>query len=580
MRKLYNFILFVVLLTTINIEAFALNAGFESGNFVNTENSFELISTFPQDFSFTLSATPETCEGNGTITISTTGTTVGQVLQVVMYKDGNTVTPYRVTDTTATSADFEYTETVLSAGSYEIHITDSENFSPPAQTIFVAYAIEDIQFSYSQAYICGGTKITVTASGGHPETYSLIHPKMTAVILFEFMGLENTYSVVSEYVHTADTECKPQYFYMDGSLDDTETILHSLKPNGKTFQLFSHGRPGELLLNGEWMDAEKIARFLKPRIDSSTQLNIYGCEFAKGEKGLAAVNDLEKTLGLSVAASNNITGIDGDWELEVGAKTASLKVSNYMYNLQCSTGRKYDVYAYYRSAGGHCTKTNYLIQSGAGNLTPNPVDQSVAPTDLSYGGKSWKKLTTTAVQANTSNQIRVILRPYYSDCNGSYILADAILLVDNFGNHYIIDNTKGFFQVNWTTTSNSNDYKWTCTCHQKNQNTSTSDQFLWDFFEKDHLLDSDGDGVLDACDLDDDNDGILNTDEGCSTLANTNEQNGTFGTLASGTRDLVVNPGNGYAYVGDLNGEGRYVVVAHNNVANVHWSTHFDHIYG
>ncbi|MFV0471280.1 MAG: DUF4347 domain-containing protein, partial [Paludibacteraceae bacterium] len=370
-----------------------------------------------------------------------------------------------------------------------------------------------------------------------------------------------------------------QDIYIDESVEDAGVILSEVQTNNKTFQLFSHGRAGELLLNGEWMGAEKIAMFLKPRIVGFTQLNIYGCEFAKGEKGREAVAYLETILGINVAASDDITGKDGDWELEVGAKTALLQVPNYKYNLQCSTGRKYDVYAYYRSAGGHCAQANYFIQSLSGNIDVK-VNQTVAPTDLNYAGKAWKKLTSTAIQPNGSNQIRVILQPHNSICDGGYILADAILLVDNFGNHYIIDNPKCIIQGNWTTTSNPDDDNGTCTWHQNNQNTSTSDQFIWDFFEKDHLLDSDGDGVIDACDSDDDNDGILDADEGCSTLANTNEQNGTFGTLASGTRDLAVNPGNGYAYVGDLNGEGRYVVVAHNNVANVHWSTHFDHIYG
>lgn len=168
---------------------------------------------------------------------------------------------------------------------------------------------------------------------------------MIAVILFVFMGLGNTYSVVSQYTLTADTECESRYFYIDSSLDDAGVLLHSLKPDGKTFQLFSHGRAGELLLNGEWMDAEKIAKFLKPRIYSSTQLNVYGCEFAKGEKGREAVAYLETILGINVAASDDITGKDGDWELEVGAKTALLQVPNYKYNLQCPTGRKYDVYA-------------------------------------------------------------------------------------------------------------------------------------------------------------------------------------------------------------------------------------------
>src|SRR5690606_12084505 len=60
--------------------------------------------------------------------------------------------------------------------------------------------------------------------------------------------------------------------------------------------------------------------------------NIYGCEFAKGTEGLKAVEWLEQQIGMPIAASNNITGIDGDWVLEVGNE--SLDIQSYSYNLQ------------------------------------------------------------------------------------------------------------------------------------------------------------------------------------------------------------------------------------------------------
>ena len=54
----------------------------------------------------------------------------------------------------------------------------------------------------------------------------------------------------------------------------------------------------------------------------------------RGEKGRAAVEYLETVLGISVAASDDITGIDGDWDLEVGAAKDVIAFPGYAYNLQ------------------------------------------------------------------------------------------------------------------------------------------------------------------------------------------------------------------------------------------------------
>jgi len=116
-----------------------------------------------------------------------------------------------------------------------------------------------------------------------------------------------------------------------------EILKHKMLTLSKeNFDLFSHGRPGELLLGGEWRDVEHIIKWFKQNnIDLSQrkQLNIYGCNFAKGAKGEEAVEALHRKLGILVAASDDITGISGDWELESGSRYSSLVVKNYTYNL-------------------------------------------------------------------------------------------------------------------------------------------------------------------------------------------------------------------------------------------------------
>jgi hypothetical protein len=120
--------------------------------------------------------------------------------------------------------------------------------------------------------------------------------------------------------------------FIDKALVDFPTVEST---DQTVFQLFSHGRSGELLINGNWMDAQEISTFLKSNMPGNINMvNIYGCEFAKDQKGKDAVNYLQKALNINIAASNNITGQDGDWALEVGRAKSAINVFSYNGNLQ------------------------------------------------------------------------------------------------------------------------------------------------------------------------------------------------------------------------------------------------------
>jgi len=141
-------------------------------------------------------------------------------------------------------------------------------------------------------------------------------------------------------------------YFVDASVSDKQTILDALCESGtsstKTFQLFTHGKPGQLLINGKWLNKEEIVNFINQNQavygQQLTAINIYGCNFANGIIGQQALAYIQNATGLKVAASNNITGKDGDWDLELGNPTHPLKITNYGYNLQinepaeCSEG--------------------------------------------------------------------------------------------------------------------------------------------------------------------------------------------------------------------------------------------------
>ena len=87
------------------------------------------------------------------------------------------------------------------------------------------------------------------------------------------------------------------------------------------------------------------------------------------------------------------------------------------------------------------------------------------------------------------------------------------------------------------------------------------------------LRDTDNDGIDDVDDLDDDNDGILDSEEGHGVILNaiTGENDGTFGTLNSGARDLE-NPPAGYAYTPNLNTSASQYKVTSGASPNTSWN--------
>lgn len=105
------------------------------------------------------------------------------------------------------------------------------------------------------------------------------------------------------------------------------------------FHFITHGRPGELLIEGQWRNAKQILAFIQYRQllpATVRQLNIYGCEFAKGTKGRAAAAYLQQQLGIKLAASVNITGVSGDYFLETGNTDAACLFEGFTGNLQCA----------------------------------------------------------------------------------------------------------------------------------------------------------------------------------------------------------------------------------------------------
>ncbi len=231
-------------------------------------------------------------------------------------------------------------------------------------------------------------------------------------------------------------------YYIDENLSDKNKILRAIQERTvslpKKIQLFSHGKSGALFIGEEWKTASQIVAWLHDKYDLAaySQLNIYGCEFAKGENGKAAVKYLEKTLGICVAASDDLTGLDGDWDLEVGDGMDALVIEDYAFNLQsCS-----------------CTEYLYLNDLGLGEVHKFRVNADSSLTEI---GSPWMSGFTNPhglggdangamyISDNTTGPI------YQVTCDGGTVANDAVQWNTSVNNGITnIDGYGGYIFVN------------------------------------------------------------------------------------------------------------------------------------
>ncbi|MBA5874907.1 MAG: DUF4347 domain-containing protein, partial [Nitrospira sp. CR1.2] len=118
---------------------------------------------------------------------------------------------------------------------------------------------------------------------------------------------------------------------LDGGSDGIEQIANALA--GRTgidaLHFIGHGDQGLLNLGTARLTAESMSgqyaaelATIQQALSEQADILVYGCDFAAGDEGLAAVAGLAELTGADVAASSDQTGhidLGGDWEFEVQA---------------------------------------------------------------------------------------------------------------------------------------------------------------------------------------------------------------------------------------------------------------------
>ena len=155
--------------------------------------------------------------------------------------------------------------------------------------------------------------------------------------------------------------------FIDGSLDDRQTLidavpdgteLHIIDETQDGFQqiaeilqhrrnidavhIFGHGASAEAHLGTASLSLQSlntqsdILAVLKNSLTEDGDILLYGCDIAAGEDGDAFIEELAELTAADIAASDDITGAGGDWELEASTgpiETETIIASDYLGRL-------------------------------------------------------------------------------------------------------------------------------------------------------------------------------------------------------------------------------------------------------
>ncbi|WP_053180954.1 Ig-like domain-containing protein [Pseudomonas thivervalensis] len=151
---------------------------------------------------------------------------------------------------------------------------------------------------------------------------------------------------------------------LDATKDGLQQIADYLDTHQgvSSVQIIAHGNAGDLWLGNSYLSADNVQARSEVLAQIGQDMNaggdilIYGCYTAEGERGLNFVDSLAQLTGRDVAASNDRTGLSGDWDLEIA--TGNIESANVLSNSAMSE---------YQWGLATWTATNNL-NSGIGSL--------------------------------------------------------------------------------------------------------------------------------------------------------------------------------------------------------------------
>ena len=221
-----------------------------------------------------------------------------------------------------------------------------------------------------------------------------------------------------------------EIYYIETNEDGFKKIEQTLE-NGKKYSaihIIGHGSAGQILFGNALLTNETLDNYKNTLVNIGESLTkkgdilFYGCNIAANDKGEALLKKISNITKADIAASNDLTGKDGDWDLE--KKYGIIETENV------------DVADY----------ENNLLQTGISSINGNTVEKANANDFKSDGQKdSAKKFMVTLEKENITFSHKIV------ESNSTTTLFNTRPPVDKL----YTTNTDGGYQVSSSAPVNS-----------------------------------------------------------------------------------------------------------------------------
>jgi VCBS repeat-containing protein len=173
------------------------------------------------------------------------------------------------------------------------------------------------------------------------------------------------------FANTARDQNKKNVVFIDSAVSDYETIINSFKENTEFYlinsnedgfkriseilndrkdidglHIIGHGSAGEILFGNAFLNNDTITNYqstlasIGQSLTTSGDILFYGCNVASTEQGEILIKKISEITKADIAASDDITGKGGDWDLEKEEgfiDVKKLKVRHYDHSLDTLT---------------------------------------------------------------------------------------------------------------------------------------------------------------------------------------------------------------------------------------------------
>jgi VCBS repeat-containing protein len=171
-----------------------------------------------------------------------------------------------------------------------------------------------------------------------------------------------------------------------------QAILDELTANGSVdaLHILSHGSEGSFTLGSTTVDADYLPQAsdllgeIGANLADDADILLYGCDTGAGTAGQSFVSQFAQLTGADVAASDDITGAGGDWQLELVnglIETDSLEVEHYAASFAAPTINNLDASVTFTEGGAPAVIDSNISFSGGSSYGGGYVEYALSSSN-------------------------------------------------------------------------------------------------------------------------------------------------------------------------------------------------------